>query len=126
MNCPHQPARPSADAPDYEAARVVGAHPEQGWSLLRNGVVVFEDTGDLLPDGRIIAPHRAGSDLDLVPSAEPAARRRAPPDEYEPVDQDVRRSRSALAGEGRECRGCRDAGRSVPCGWPGCSQHRVS
>jgi Family of unknown function (DUF5999) len=44
----------------------VVAHPEQGWSLLCNGVVVFEDTGDLLPDGRIIAPHGAGSDLDLT------------------------------------------------------------
>ncbi len=29
--------------------------------LLCNGVVVFEDTGDLLPDGRIIAPHRAAA-----------------------------------------------------------------
>ncbi len=67
MNCPHQPPCPSADAPDCEAARVVAAHPEQGWSLLCNGVVVFEDTGDLLPDGRIIAPHRTASDLDLVP-----------------------------------------------------------
>jgi len=28
---------------------------------------MFEDTGDLLPDGRTIAPHRAGSDLDLTP-----------------------------------------------------------
>lgn len=59
MNCPHQPRCPSADAPDREAAHVVAAHPEQEWSLLCNGVVVFEDTGDLLPDGRIIAPHRA-------------------------------------------------------------------
>ena len=66
MNCPHQPSCPRADAPDREAAHVVAAHPEQGWSLLCNGVVVFEDTGDLLPDGRIIAPHRAASDLDLV------------------------------------------------------------
>ena len=33
-------------------------HPEQGWSLLCNGVLLFEDTGELLPDGRIIAPHR--------------------------------------------------------------------
>jgi hypothetical protein len=37
---------------------VVAAHPEQGWSLLCNGVVVFDDTGELLPDGRINAPHR--------------------------------------------------------------------
>jgi len=43
----------------------VAAHPEQGWSLLCNNVVVFEDTGDLLPDGTIIAPHRAELDLEL-------------------------------------------------------------
>ena len=61
MNCPHQPPCPPADAPDCEAAHVVAAHPEQGWSLLCNGVVVFEDTGDLLPDGRIVAPHRAAA-----------------------------------------------------------------
>jgi len=68
MNCLHQPPCPSPDAPDREAAHVVAAHPEQGWSLLCNGVVVFEDTGDLLPDGRIIAPHRTLPDLDLVTS----------------------------------------------------------
>ncbi|MFJ2629206.1 DUF5999 family protein [Streptomyces sp. NPDC087532] len=28
-------------------------------SLLCNGVLVFEDTGELLPDGQIISPHRA-------------------------------------------------------------------
>ncbi len=66
MNCPHQPPCPPVGAPDREAAHVVAAHPEQGWSLLCNGVVVFEDTGELLPDGRIIAPHRAAFDLDLV------------------------------------------------------------
>ncbi|EPH46724.1 hypothetical protein STRAU_0137 [Streptomyces aurantiacus JA 4570] len=33
-------------------------HPEQGWSLLCNGVLLFEDTGELLPNGEIIAPHR--------------------------------------------------------------------
>jgi hypothetical protein len=52
------PACPAADDPDREAAHVVVAHPEQGWSLLCNGVVIFEDTGGLLPDGRVIAPHR--------------------------------------------------------------------
>jgi hypothetical protein len=56
--CPHHPACPAADAPDRDAARVVSSHPEQGWSLLCNGVVTFEDTGDLLPDGRVIAPRR--------------------------------------------------------------------
>ncbi len=56
--CQHSPACPLAGAPDHDAARVVSGHPEQGWSLLCNGVVVFEDTGEILPDGRIIAPHR--------------------------------------------------------------------
>jgi hypothetical protein len=56
--CAHWPACPDADAPDREAAARVAAHPEQGWSLLCNGVVLFEDTGELLPDGRIVAPRR--------------------------------------------------------------------
>jgi len=58
MNCPHQPPCPGADALDCEAAQVIAAHPEQGWSLLCNGVALIDDTGDLLPDGHIIAPHR--------------------------------------------------------------------
>lgn len=37
---------------------MVASFPEQGWSLLCNGVLLFEDTGELLPDGSIIAPHR--------------------------------------------------------------------
>lgn len=56
--CAHQPPCPSADATDHDAARQVVNHPAQGWSLLCNGVIVFEDTGELLPDGRTIAPHR--------------------------------------------------------------------
>ncbi|MBP2704163.1 hypothetical protein JOL79_10105 [Microbispora sp. RL4-1S] len=56
--CPHEPACPHADAKDREAARTIASHPEQGWSLLCNGVVLFEDTGELLPDGGVIAPHR--------------------------------------------------------------------
>jgi hypothetical protein len=56
--CRHTPPCPSADGTDRDAAHVVSAHPEQGWSLLCNGVLLFEDTGELLPDGRIIAPHR--------------------------------------------------------------------
>lgn len=56
--CQHEPRCPSADSPDREAAHIVAAHPEQGWSLLCNAVLVFEDTGDLLPDGQIVAPRR--------------------------------------------------------------------
>jgi anti-sigma regulatory factor (Ser/Thr protein kinase) len=52
---------PGADAPDRQAARAIACCPEQGWSLLRNGVVVFEDSGALLPDGTIIEPHYAAS-----------------------------------------------------------------
>jgi Family of unknown function (DUF5999) len=56
--CQHQPLCPPADAPDREAAHVVVFHPEQGWSLLCNGIVVFEDSGALLPDGRSIPPRQ--------------------------------------------------------------------
>ncbi|MET7394135.1 DUF5999 family protein [Dactylosporangium sp. NPDC005572] len=56
--CQHQPLCPPAATPGRSTARVVASHPEQGWSLLCNGVVVFEDTGELLPDGRTIGPHR--------------------------------------------------------------------
>ena len=56
--CQHQPTCPPADAVDREAAHMVASHPEQGWSLLCNGIVLFDDTGALLPDGRSIPPHR--------------------------------------------------------------------
>jgi hypothetical protein len=49
---------PSSNAQNREAARTVACHPEQGWSLLCNGVVTFDDTGELLPDGGVVAPHR--------------------------------------------------------------------
>ena len=35
--------------------RIAAGHPEQGWSMLCNGVIVFDD-GELLPDGRAIPP----------------------------------------------------------------------
>ena len=56
--CSHTPPCPVPSAPDREAAHTIVSHPEQGWSLLCNGVVIFEDTGELLPDGAFIAPHR--------------------------------------------------------------------
>ncbi len=56
--CLHEPPCPGADDLDRDAAQVVASHPEQGWSLLCNGVVFFDDTGELLPDGRVIAPRR--------------------------------------------------------------------
>jgi len=56
--CSHQPHCPPAEAPDREAAHTIAFHPEQGWSLLCNGVLLFDDTGEILPDGRVINPHR--------------------------------------------------------------------
>jgi anti-sigma regulatory factor (Ser/Thr protein kinase) len=56
--CQHAPPCPAADTPGRAAARVVAFHPEQGWSLLCNGVIVFDDTGALLPDGTVVEPHR--------------------------------------------------------------------
>jgi hypothetical protein len=49
QTCQHQPRCPGALAPDRTAARAVASHPEQGWSLLCNGVVLFDDGGELLP-----------------------------------------------------------------------------
>ncbi|WP_030663623.1 DUF5999 family protein [Streptomyces cellulosae] len=54
--CTHQPSCPATDS---RAPHVVAAHPEQGWNLLCTGAIVFDDTGELLPDGRVVAPHRA-------------------------------------------------------------------
>jgi len=59
LPCFHQPRCPSAADSAHGAARVVAAHPEQGWVLLCNGVVVFDDTGEILPDGRAVAPQRS-------------------------------------------------------------------
>jgi len=38
-------------------------HPEQGWSLLCNGVIVFDDLGEMLPADLVTPPPRcmAGS-----------------------------------------------------------------
>jgi hypothetical protein len=59
MYCQHQPSCPDAEATDHDAARIVSSHPEQGWNLLCNGIIVFEDTGELLPEGRLNTPPAA-------------------------------------------------------------------
>lgn len=58
LTCTHHPTCPAASDSAHDAARVIATHPEQGWILLCNGVVVFDDTGEILPDGTCIAPHR--------------------------------------------------------------------
>ena len=46
----HQPTCPAGQGlTSPVAACTVAAHPEQGWSLLCNGVVLFDDGGYLLP-----------------------------------------------------------------------------
>lgn len=44
------------------------SHPVQGWSLLCNGVVLFDDTGELLPDGSTVAPHRPAGSVRCRPA----------------------------------------------------------
>jgi len=46
--CQHQPQCPQWRQPDRFAARIVADRPEQGWSLLCNGVVLFEDDSELV------------------------------------------------------------------------------
>ncbi|MFC8125396.1 DUF5999 family protein [Streptomyces sp. NPDC057302] len=53
--CPHKPPYPALGSPDREAALPLASHPERG--SLCTGVPTF-DTGELLPDGQIVAPHR--------------------------------------------------------------------
>ena len=54
--CSYRPSCPSADHRDRDAARTIAFHPEQGWSLLCNGVIVFDDLGEILPGGRVVSP----------------------------------------------------------------------
>ncbi|WP_405868514.1 MULTISPECIES: DUF5999 family protein [unclassified Streptomyces] len=53
--CSHQSSTPSFDG---NLVHVVAAHPEQGWSLLCDGAIMFDDTGELTPDGQAVGPHR--------------------------------------------------------------------
>jgi len=56
--CAHYPICPATTATDHAAARVLVHQDDLGWSLLCNGVIVFDDTGEILPGGRAVAPLR--------------------------------------------------------------------
>jgi hypothetical protein len=64
--CHHQPRCPRWRAFDHRAARIVADQPGQGSSLLCNGVIVFDDGGELLPDGRTVTPQPFGSPPRVV------------------------------------------------------------
>ena len=53
--CNHRTPCPEPASDARDLAAVVSSHPEQGWRLLCNGVVLFDDDGALLPDGRAVA-----------------------------------------------------------------------
>jgi hypothetical protein len=70
--CQHTPRCPDARATDRRVARVAASHPEQGWSLLCNGVVLFDDAGELLLGDLAAAPSLAAAG-DLVAGSRAAA-----------------------------------------------------
>jgi hypothetical protein len=52
--CEHHPSCPAADSADACTAHIRADHHEQGWCLLCNGVIVFDDGAALLPDGHVV------------------------------------------------------------------------
>ena len=54
--CTHSPQCPGADSVSRTLAAVVAEHHEQGWALLCNGVIHFDDNLDLLPNGATTGP----------------------------------------------------------------------
>ncbi|WP_158842537.1 DUF5999 family protein [Saccharothrix deserti] len=53
--CQHEPRCPSGTDSNGQWARITTSHPEQGWYLLCNGVVLFDDGGLMLSDHRVVA-----------------------------------------------------------------------
>ncbi|MGW0702992.1 DUF5999 family protein [Streptomyces sp. NPDC002867] len=65
--CTHEHPCPSATGSDREAAHVVQSDETLGWSLLCNGLVVFDTSGAQVPQGCVVRPSRA------TPTTRPAA-----------------------------------------------------
>ncbi len=64
--CSHHKACPDAAREARDLAAVVSSHPELGWRVLCIGVVVFDDEGELLPDGRAVNDHHTWLAPELV------------------------------------------------------------
>lgn len=52
--CHHPHPCPDVTSDARDLAAVIASRPEQGWRLLCNGVVLFDDDGALLPDGSAV------------------------------------------------------------------------
>jgi hypothetical protein len=76
--CTHRPPCPLATAADRELAQIVIVHAEQGWSLLCNGIVTFDGTALMLPDGTIVTRRTTARTSGREPAADlsPADRER--------------------------------------------------
>lgn len=46
------------EASEAHVPHILAPHPVQGWDLLCNGVIAFDDGGALLPDGGVVAARR--------------------------------------------------------------------
>jgi hypothetical protein len=60
--CNHKPECPNAKAIDHDAAKALIHDYNLGATLLCNGVLVFDDSGELVPDDEgygVIEPYRA-------------------------------------------------------------------
>jgi hypothetical protein len=53
--CTHSPSCPAAETGEACRAQAVCRHDEQGWCLLCNGVILFDDGGAILPTGSTVA-----------------------------------------------------------------------
>jgi hypothetical protein len=58
--CQHVPPCPPASAPDRDAAVPIARDLVLGMTILCNHVVLFADTGEILPDRSTLEPHRPG------------------------------------------------------------------
>lgn len=69
MTCQHQPQCPTAEAVDHDAARRMFHDHYAGYSVLCNAVIVFEDGGEIGPDGKTTDAHRGPAPHSLAAAA---------------------------------------------------------
>jgi hypothetical protein len=70
--CAHEVCCPAADGSDARSARTVAWHPEEGWELLCNGLLLGEDvvaTDSPFDGWRWVPPLRSSLSADRRPDA---------------------------------------------------------